>query len=151
MTDRPSRTEQILWYKLDAVSDSEEDESSGVHCACKVDILRPGVMNIPDVPINRLVNIDGIPLIPLFTLLILKLEAWNDHRNAYKYYVRMKRHVDATDLEELLPLAPNRALWAKNEEWMLTSRVRGVEGILREYLLEYPTQRKAWSAVGLEI
>lgn len=123
-----------------------------MHCACKVDILRPGVMNIPDVPRNHLVNVDSIPLMPLFTLLILKLEAWNDHRNAYKYYVRMKRHVDATDLEELLPLAANSVLWTnKHEEWVLTSRVRGVEGILHDYLLEYPSQRKAWAALGLEI
>ncbi len=61
-------TYKVLWYRF-------PDSYIGKHC--KVDILVPGVMNIPNVPPERLVSNAShhLPLMPLIPYLLLKLQA----------------------------------------------------------------------------
>ncbi|KAI0803200.1 hypothetical protein BC629DRAFT_1438256 [Irpex lacteus] len=87
---RPAKTfgatYKVLWARI-GYSYAQSD-------ACKVDILTPGIMNIPDVPREHIVTIDGFPVMPMIPLLLLKLQAWTDHRAATKPYLHDKQYQD---------------------------------------------------------
>nr|GAT54553.1 predicted protein [Mycena chlorophos] len=75
----PRATYRVLWYRL------------GLRRSCKVDVLLPGVMNIPSVPTKRIVREKqrgDLPLMPFLPLLLLKFQAWQDHGEADKDYLR---------------------------------------------------------------
>ncbi|KAF7797996.1 hypothetical protein EIP86_009205 [Pleurotus ostreatoroseus] len=48
--------------------------------SCKVDVLVPGILNIPFVPTQHIVSLEDLPVMPLIALLLLKLQGWEDHR-----------------------------------------------------------------------
>ncbi|KAH6885692.1 hypothetical protein BKA70DRAFT_1123753, partial [Coprinopsis sp. MPI-PUGE-AT-0042] len=51
---------------------------------CKVDILVPGLLSIPNIPpadFTYAANHPRIPLVPMVTLILLKLRGWWDHWN----------------------------------------------------------------------
>lgn len=96
---RPSRkigaTYKILYCRV------------GIMRSCKVDILTPGIMNIPPVPSpaqNRLTFLSGIPVMPFIPLLLLKLQAWQDHRESTRSDYNMKQHTDVRDIQQLLKI-----------------------------------------------
>lgn len=92
----PRATYRVLWYRL------------GYSRSCKVDVLMPGIMNIPPVPAARIAyrrSRSELPLIPFLPLLLLKLQAWMDHGEADKFYLRVKQYVDVQDIGDLLELA----------------------------------------------
>ncbi|KAI0095210.1 hypothetical protein BDY19DRAFT_988973 [Irpex rosettiformis] len=58
-------TYKVLWARLGY---------SFLPCdSCKVDVLIPGIMNIPDVPNQRIVTIDRFPVMPIIPLLSSRL------------------------------------------------------------------------------
>lgn len=62
----PRATYRVLWYRL------------GYSRSCKVDVLMPGIMNIPPVPAARIAyrrSRSELPLISFLPLLLLKLQA----------------------------------------------------------------------------
>jgi hypothetical protein len=67
----PGATYRVLWCRL-----------TGYRRSCKVDILLPGIMNIPRVPRELIKRVQNLPVMPLAGILLLKLQAWEDHRNA---------------------------------------------------------------------
>ncbi|KAJ3790374.1 hypothetical protein GGU10DRAFT_419427 [Lentinula aff. detonsa] len=106
----PSATYRVLWFRL-----------PGYHRSCKVDLLLPGIMNIPSVDPNRVVRIQDsmnvlnspgyassltlstdYPLMPFLPLLLLKLQAWQDHGESPKLFMRQKQPTDVRDIQELL-------------------------------------------------
>jgi hypothetical protein len=101
---RPGATYKVLWYRR------------GLGHCCKVNILRPGVMNIPRVPPERIGRVDGLPLMPLAGILLLKLQAWEDHRSANK--MDLKDWADQADLARLLPIAIEAGLRLSEETWL---------------------------------
>ncbi|THU75320.1 hypothetical protein K435DRAFT_974877 [Dendrothele bispora CBS 962.96] len=114
----PLATYRVLWFRL-----------SGYRRCCKVDLLLPGVMNIPLVPLERIYRMKDhqstvtsesslssyystlstrsadYPLMPFLPLLLLKLQAWQDHGESPKLYMREKQPTDVKDINELLDLA----------------------------------------------
>ncbi|OBZ76468.1 hypothetical protein A0H81_02996 [Grifola frondosa] len=95
----PRATYKVLWYRI---------SSTYYERRCKVDILIPGILNIPDVPYAHVKVISRLPVMPLIPLLLLKLQAWADHGNATRFDLRMKQDVDIRDINELLEIALRR-------------------------------------------
>lgn len=94
---------------------------------CKVDILQPGVMNIPDIPISTILQLGGLPVAPLSLVILLKLQAWEDHRHATAQYLIDKQHTDVSDLRSLLPLASGMSVKPKKEDWLPNAFVTKAE------------------------
>lgn len=135
----------MLWYNLDRYI-----TGSYVHRACKVDILLPGIMNIPTVPRDKILHIDRLPLMPLIPLIMLKLQAWEDHTHALQRYQRQKQWTDVADLQRLLPIAVRRRENVANEAWIPSSFLQAAKKRLERYLVQYPEQIHLWKQVGLK-
>ncbi|RDB27110.1 hypothetical protein Hypma_004623 [Hypsizygus marmoreus] len=101
----PQNTYQVLYYQLPR-------PPSDLHMrTCKVDILTPGIISIPNIPLERIVYHEthhDIPVIPLLALLLLKLRGWTDRRADSRPQVREKATQDAVDIGYLLELVAAR-------------------------------------------
>lgn len=141
---------KILWYNLGAPG------SPGL-CACKVDILIPGVMSIPRISPGQRVSFkqrENKPLVPqvmpLLPLLLLKLQAWSDHRSALYRDKIVKQYVDVVDIEELLEIC-----LGKMKEHLKGARVLGLptpfveagKRRIAEFCLYYPATKMKWRAL----
>jgi hypothetical protein len=86
-------TYHVLWYRL-----------PGFHHFSKIEVLLPEIMTslqwLPRVAYRR--SRSGMPLM---SLLLLKLQAWMDHRAPDKFYPWQNQHIDTRDIGELLELA----------------------------------------------
>lgn len=77
----------------------------------KVDILTPLTPSlwIPRVLSEDTRFIQNIPVMPLFDLLVMKMQGWRDHRASRRSDFRVKVRADVTDIRALLA----RARWEK--------------------------------------
>ncbi|KAJ7154508.1 hypothetical protein C8R46DRAFT_439348 [Mycena filopes] len=137
----PFATYRVLWYRL------------GIRRSCKVDVLIPGIMNIPAVPLQQIVcrrSRSDLPLMPFLPLLLLKLQAWMDHGEAEKYYLRAKQSVDVRDIDELLELAGSKYNTDLKREgkWLPESFVKAAAQRVRAYVRKYPEEADSWRAIG---
>jgi len=187
----PFATYRVLWFRL-----------SGYRRSCKVDLLLPGVMNIPHVPSDRIYRMKDhptsasrstsssntttrhpstssayysylytstgsgsllsnlstdYPLMPFLPLLLLKLQAWQDHGESPKAYMREKQPTDVRDITELLNLAVTKysgavsrkqTLLEKERAWLPETFVRDGEKRVKKYIQLYPSSRSQWRTVG---
>ncbi|KAK7038857.1 hypothetical protein VNI00_010487 [Paramarasmius palmivorus] len=153
----PFATYRVLFFRLTT--------SFYYHRSCKVDLLIPGVMNIPRVPSNRVsfsaITHDDIhsnnnaswswPLMPFIPLLMLKLQGWTDHKNSPKSHMRPKQYVDISDVLKLLELARGRysdQTLSKDESWLPESFVTAARDRVKLFIEEYPGSKEDWAAVG---
>lgn len=142
---------------------------------CKVDILVPGIMNLPNIPSalpvlrsaviddarasrgtrNCLTTPSDIPVVPFSLLLLLKLQAWADHRVATELYKRVKQHQDASDVQlllqskglikELSRTQPWRDASLFSQEFQRLSKER-----VKSYCNEYPVRAALWQRLGFK-
>ncbi|KAH6865350.1 hypothetical protein BKA70DRAFT_1509729 [Coprinopsis sp. MPI-PUGE-AT-0042] len=85
----------------------------------KVDILVPGQLSIPPLtPLDYVYPPDpfhptakSIPVMPLLTLIVLKLPGWMDHRYDSRPWTGAKVAQDAVDIREMLWLAAEEYGW----------------------------------------
>ncbi|EPS93281.1 hypothetical protein FOMPIDRAFT_1136505 [Fomitopsis schrenkii] len=89
---------KVLWYRLPSPAGSPRRK-------CKVDILVPGILNIPNIPPWLIKHKLGLPVMSLLPLLMMKLQGWTDHRDSRRSDFQAKQHVDVEDIEELLSIA----------------------------------------------
>jgi hypothetical protein len=70
----------------------------------KVDILIPlkARLWIPKVLSEDIYVINNIPVMPLFDLLVMKIQGWRDHRTSHRSDFRAKVEADVTDVRALL-------------------------------------------------
>ncbi|KAF9014764.1 hypothetical protein BDZ89DRAFT_1076329 [Hymenopellis radicata] len=143
----PLATYRVLWYRL-----------SGYHRSCKVDLLLPGVMNIPNVPTVSIIHRDHAPtsygdrvsrpLMPFIPLLLLKLQAWMDHGESAKMHMRLKQPVDVADIKELLRLfGEKRVGTVGGVAWIPESFLGEGRRRVRAFVKAHPDTRKAWEKV----
>ena len=140
----PRRSHHLLWYSLPGGG------------ACKIDILTPGLVNIPYIPTWRIVYQDpfpDIPVAPFLCLLLLKLGGWSDHRDPSKRrYMPDRVPVDEEDIEGLLTLAIEaydvHLMW---EEWMPGWFVALARDRVEEYVDEWPETADSWSQIGFSV
>ena len=71
----------------------------------KVDILVSGTMGLPYVDSSYTPIIIHIPVMPLFDLLVMKTQGWDDHRKSNRKDYRAKLDTDVTDVDALLDRA----------------------------------------------
>jgi hypothetical protein len=91
---RPGATHHILFCRL-----------PGWHTDArhvKVDILVPPTLGLPEIRSYDVVYIDRIPVMPLFDLLVMKLQGWWDHRVSIRADYRAKESADVNDIDALL-------------------------------------------------
>ncbi|KAJ6529228.1 hypothetical protein B0H19DRAFT_1214535 [Mycena capillaripes] len=136
-------TYRVLWYRI------------GFR-RCKVDVLSPGIMNIPAVPVPRIAyrkSRSDLPLMPFLPLLLLKLQAWMDHREADKLYLRAKQHVDVRDIGELLELAVGKynVDLKQDGKWLPESFVRAAATRVKAYVRSFPDSAELWRDIGFGV
>ena len=139
----PSNAYQVLWFTL-------SDER-----ACKVDILTPGVISIPDIPVECIMyqyTFPDIPIAPFLCLLLLKLRGWKDHLEDPRKYMNDKVPIDEDDIEELLELAvAEYAVHLRTEEWMPAWFVEEAKGRVADYVQRWPDTADSWQEIGFEV
>ncbi|KAI0649671.1 hypothetical protein C8Q79DRAFT_338513 [Trametes meyenii] len=142
----PTADYQVLWYRLPS-------GRRGARRACKVDILVPGILNIPFVPRRRIKVILQLPVMPLIPLLLLKLQGWSDHRESYRADMQEKQYVDVEDIDELLQIAIDRgqSAWQDNLNWVPRELLDGAQQHVYDYVAEYPDSSEDWEAIGFDV
>ncbi|KAF5380178.1 hypothetical protein D9615_006211 [Tricholomella constricta] len=148
----PRNTYQVLWFSLPS--------PRGRGCgrgrqgrSCKVDILIPGLLSIPNIPPRRIVYVepfDGIPVVPLLALLLLKLRGWTDHMEDRRRRMREKVEVDEEDIDELLQLAVEEydGVHRNKARWMPRWFVREAKERVERYVEAWPDSADFWSELG---
>jgi hypothetical protein len=140
-------TYRVLWFNLLTTAGSSS-YSLGRYHACKVDILLPGIMNIPAVPPKLIEHVRHLPLMPMMPLLLLKLQAWSDHGSAIKQHLRTKQPMDAQDINQLLLLAVARGVKLNTPTWILPSFIEATKRRVAVYTREFPMSRRQWQQLG---
>ncbi|KAI6121917.1 hypothetical protein F5141DRAFT_999228 [Pisolithus sp. B1] len=131
-------TYKVLWFRLST------NHYGGYNRSCKVDILRRGILNIPDVTPSRIRVVERLPVAPLLLLLCLKLQCWDHHGAATELRYRCKQSTDAGDINELLTIAVANGENLSKERWMPEQFVRETEERVSRYL------RREWDSHGRE-
>lgn len=119
--------------------------------SCKVDILIPGIMNIPSVPSSRILrSSDGLPVLPFFVLLMLKVQGWSDHRKSDRSDYRAKQHQDVQDIGELLSIGKQRKEdWRKASGWVPQEFSQHGCALISEYVAARGG-KASWEELGFE-
>ncbi|KAH9919564.1 uncharacterized protein B0H18DRAFT_879935 [Fomitopsis serialis] len=138
----PYATYRVLWYRLGSAY-------SRYAARCKVDLLVPGIMNIPDVPKKYIETLGGLPAMPFMLLLWMKLQARTDHRGSPKPYMRPKQWDDVRDIDQLLDIARRRGEMIRAKTaWMPASFVDAALARIREYIADFPASKAKWEGIG---
>ncbi|THH23113.1 hypothetical protein EUX98_g8064 [Antrodiella citrinella] len=137
-------TYRILYCKIPSLYATRYNRST------KVDILIPGIMSIPLLSTTAIVRIDGLPALPFFALLMLKVQGWSDHRKSDRSDYRLKQYQDVNDIDELLVIGQQGGKKFLSEVGQLPKDFLDVGYRL---LGEYVTARgghASWEVLGFE-
>ncbi|RDB22047.1 hypothetical protein Hypma_011140 [Hypsizygus marmoreus] len=136
----PTATYRVLWYLL-------TDTDSCV----KVDLLFPGVLDIPSIPGSSITRANAyhLPCAPLSLVLLLKLQAWNHHSEALEYRYRAKQPTDARDIEALLPIASKMGLQLRSDAVLPQSFVSKSIARAEKFMRVVPSSRAFWEKLGM--
>lgn len=134
----PLNTYKVLWYRLSP------------YRSCKVDVLQPGVMNIPVISPDDIVWKNNLPLMPFSIILLLKLQAWTDHQTAGQSYLRMKQYTDSADIKRLLPIAITKGTQPRSDPLLPSSFISAAETRVRQFVTSFPDTHSQWTALGFE-
>lgn len=130
-------TYKVLWCTI------------GLH-RCKVDILIPGILNIPHILPQHIEHIGRLPVIPLVPLVLLKLQGWTDHRDSPKPWERLKEPVDLADVKEILAIACRRGdtLDHDSRNRLPSSFISAAERRVQQFVVKCPETRTHWITFG---
>ncbi|KAF7347250.1 hypothetical protein MVEN_01480000 [Mycena venus] len=143
----PAATYRILWFRQPGTSRRET----------KVDILIPGIMSLPRVPLARIRWVSGLPLAPFCFILLHKLKGWADHRDAPEAFKRARQSTDAADVRRLLDIATEmRVLQAAQSWWedadLFDAELQADSVVrVRAYCVEFPGRAQRWRSLGFDI
>lgn len=118
---------------------------------CKVDVLTPGIMNIPHIANDRIIQARSIPIMPFIPLLLLKLQAWSDHRNSTRFDMRSKQYRDVSDIKELLAIGARRQEKLESAQWLPESFLSAATRRIIDFGMYYPECKKDWGTIGFTI
>ncbi|KAJ3536286.1 hypothetical protein NM688_g6859 [Phlebia brevispora] len=139
----PGATYKVLFAKL--------SPGDFRYRSCKVDILVPGILNIPSVPSHHILRIDGLPVMPLIALLLLKLQGWEDHRTSSRWDMQQKQYVDVRDINQLLQIAVGRGENVRNATWLPQDFITtGQERLNRFLSVLRPASSQSWKTIGFD-
>lgn len=136
----PRNSYQVLWFELVRGGRS-----------CKVDILLPGIMEIPNIPLDRIEYFGDydVPVVPLDVLILLKLKGWYDHHYSRRRDFQEKQYYDVEDIRELLEFATDQGIFIYRRSWLPRRFLRGAYQHYRDFIDEYPEFYDGWDSFGI--
>ncbi|KAH9903130.1 hypothetical protein C8Q73DRAFT_673123 [Cubamyces lactineus] len=143
----PRATYRVLWSRI-----------PGTSKRCKVDILIPGILNVPTVPYRHIVMKRRanrtLPVMPPIPQLLLKLQGWTDHRASPRKDMREKCLLDVHDIDSLLEELQQMNLRIDSEDvkWVPKSMFTAATETLKKYVVAAsPTTIYDWRALGFTV
>ncbi|KLO18393.1 hypothetical protein SCHPADRAFT_819913 [Schizopora paradoxa] len=156
-------TYKVLWFRLSQMR------------SCKVDVLLPGILNIPNVGYENVVQLSiqlklrgttprfvydtspsttttinrTYPLMPLSVVLLLKLQGWADHRVALMTYMRRKVHSDIRDINKLVVAAKAAGVKPAEENFVPKDFLEEAKKRVRAYVVQQAQTASSWRELGL--
>jgi len=161
----PMATYRVLWYRvsearpLSSLANSSfystfsYSSHSGVRI--KVDILLPGAMNIPLFPAEKITWDAGLPSAPFILVLLLKLQAWFQHRHSTESRFRVKQFTDHSDLQALLAIARSKGVrvlpQAPSEAYLSQDFLMNSVARVADHIKMYPYCKDDWARLGFDV
>ena len=116
----------------------------------KIDILVPGVMDLPYIHPDYIVKIDRLPCAPLPLLLLHKLQGWDDRRRSHRSDFRAKVPEDVRDIADLLRIANQLGLKITKARPYISNSFRNISyERVRKFSLKHPEYVLLWMSLGL--
>ncbi|KAJ6541673.1 hypothetical protein B0H19DRAFT_958858 [Mycena capillaripes] len=143
----PAATYRILWFRQPSTNRRET----------KVDILVPGPMSLPNIPLARIRWISSLPLAPFSFILLHKLKGWADHRVAPEGFKRQRQSTDAADVRRLLEIVTEMRVLQDTPSWWEDPELFDAElqadSLVRvgEYCIEFPARADRWRSLGFNV
>lgn len=104
------------------------------------------------IPSDKAVEQGGFPLMPLFPLLLLRVQGWVHHGEDHRSFVREKQLVDVADILDLLKVVlGGHHEYEKVEEateWLPESFIKCAMERVEEFSRCYPETRVQWKELG---
>jgi hypothetical protein len=135
----PLATYQVLWYR------------GALNSRIKVDILLPGVMNIPAISPSRIVHRERLPVAPLSLVFLLKLQAWSQHGASSETRFRLKQPMDEADIRQLLPILERDGIKPDEDVSLPASFRRAAAERVQEYVRRCPNSVVTWRRIGYKV
>ena len=95
---QPGATHHILYCRLPGWA---TDPGHRV----KLDIFVPPTLGLPKITVSEAIPINGIPVMPIFDLLIMRTQGWWEHRISSRSNFRKKVNNDVSEIFALLQRA----------------------------------------------
>ena len=135
----PLATYKVLWYR------------GALNSRIKVDILLPGVMNIPAISPSLIVRRDGLPVAPLSLVFLLKLQAWSQHGASSELRFRLKQPMDRVDIQHLLSILERDRVKPGEDASLPASFRRAAVVRVQEYARKHPDSVERWRRLGYKV
>ncbi|KAK0244927.1 hypothetical protein EDD85DRAFT_759753 [Armillaria nabsnona] len=146
----PGATWEVLWYR-DRGPDGKFDKT-------KVDILTPGVLHLPMIFSEAIVEKQGLPVVPMSILLLHKLQGWRDNMESSEMRLWSKHDADVGDICSLLRILfvdmseeekTNSMHWKQFALERFDQEFRdATEDRVELFCRQYPAQRDMWQTLG---
>ncbi|KAK0441459.1 uncharacterized protein EV420DRAFT_1580089 [Desarmillaria tabescens] len=146
----PGATWRVLWYH-DRGADGELEKT-------KVDILKPGVLQLPMIFSEAIVDKQGFPVVPMSILLLHKLQGWKDNMESQELRLRLQQDADAGDIRSLLRIVvkgmsmqeqKNSMYWKQFALERFSEEFRDeTERRVRLFCFMFPEYRDIWRRLG---
>ena len=158
-------TYKVLWYRVSESQPSSPLASSSYYrtfsysvrseVKIKVDILLPGTMDIPLFPAEKITWNAGLPSAPFTLILLLKLQAWYQHRHSTESRFREKQFADHNDLQALLAIACNKNVHilpqTPSEAYLSQDFIMNSVARVADHVRMYPRCKNDWARLGFGV
>ncbi|KZT08222.1 uncharacterized protein LAESUDRAFT_757902 [Laetiporus sulphureus 93-53] len=136
---------KVLWYAL----------SSSRSRRCKVDILTPGTLDLPNVPSQHIKRKQRLPVMPILPLLLTKLRGWTDHWKSLRGDKWRKLRNDVKDINELLSIACRTGTYINSNSlrWLredFQDLVDDSQKRIYKYVKRYRGSADYWERLGFD-
>ncbi|TFK16662.1 hypothetical protein FA15DRAFT_606648, partial [Coprinopsis marcescibilis] len=122
---------------------------------CKVDVLLPGIMNLPYLNEGEINELEGLPVVPVLVLLLQKLQGWDDHLKCVEFHKHRKHTVDVEDIKDLLGRVgemPVRLFRPWSERGLLGEQfVTASKARVKAFCARFPETTHLWAGLGFEV
>ncbi|KAG7439876.1 uncharacterized protein BT62DRAFT_938536 [Guyanagaster necrorhizus] len=147
----PRATWKVLWYHDYGVDGRKLEKT-------KVDILQPGVLQLPMIFSEAIIDKQGFPVVPMSILLLHKLKGWKDNMGAVALRLRRKHDANVRDIVSLLRIVVegmsprekiNSKRWRQFALAQFDDEFRdGTEQRVKLFCRRFPEHRDMWQQLG---
>jgi len=138
----PANRWRVLYWR----TDSDEPGFEGF----KIDILIPGVLDLPYIHPQYIIEIDKLPCAPLHLLLLHKLQGWDNRRCSRRPDFLAKLPGDVRNISDLLLIANRLGLNITKPRPYITDSFRNISyARVTEFSRRHPEYIPLWMGLGL--